>query len=834
MAKDIQSIERTTLTPNQNVSSGNAFDRLGDASSGIAQMISNKANELAIDEATKQGQRDALRGDAPKTFFPPITKATAAYNNAVSDTEARHLVNAAHDQIQAEYLNSINPATYNADTPAMFNSRVQGIVDGTLENTRDSNRAAVQLALEKVAGNASVEMLKHSIDFDNKQAVKNLTNEVDQLTRDRRNAAIQGNKEQVAAIDENINKVVNDYAIQNAAIARNLSEIKRKIALNNAVDNALGDYAEAASQGKQDEYLNKLAQNKDNIPFDQWEKITKEVLSIDATNRQLSYQARSESYETVVGGINNGTITSSEQILQAPDLTPLDQIKLQNYLEAHNRALAKSQYDLAQAQKNIANGNPGFNTGKQKNAMFQNAMQNFEAVNKVPMTLTQMADSIMGVGNFPASGMPGVPLGSNVPMFDAQMSNQLTSRDPAQIIQAAAVYNDIVEISKKPNMLDINGKALAIATAYNNLNIGGVDQIDLANRVSKAVLDADEPAIQTRSDDFNFKYSAKARRLPGLFKQVFDTSYTPGVDDAAMGLFKETFRQYYLMTGDETSAINATRHEMRGWGSSKYFQAGMVGQPVPEKELTIVGIGYAFDNQIKFAVQDIINRNATAVAADPNTPFKIEWIDKNQSIDINKVSQTDRVFKPLGTTERKSMRDPLDMAMSIPTISAATQSKPRVKINGQETEIFLMPMPESRLGQRLQYGLFYTDKFGMAQPVPDDTAPNGNAMFSPVGMETWAPSVLEDENKQQVLNAAISAKQAEVMGKWRALTADGSQGLGKAAREKAELFRQLETNDTAAIEAKIRQKLQGNNASQPAEAAKADNTGIAVDQKGGA
>lgn len=841
MAKDIQSIERNVATPTSSVSGGNAFERLGDAAQGLADTVANKITDAGIDFAGKQGAADAASGEAPKTLAPGVNKVTRAYNTAVADTEARHLVISAREQIREAYANATDPANFNEQTPAIFKSTLEGITEGTLQHTRPDNRGKVQVALEQITGDASIDMLNHSIAYDNKKTMSEMTNEVDYLVKARRDAAIQGSVGNVAAIDEILDETLNDYATRNATIKTMLPDLRKKLDQNAKVDDIVAGYAEAASQGKSAQYMSDLAQNKDQLPYDTWAKATKEVLALDAVEQKLKIQERAESFQTVSNGINNNTITTVEDFNQYPGLTGLDQLKLQGQLEKHQQALAKSRYNIVQAQRNISQGNPGLNTDAQKNTMFANARAEFEEQAKRPMTVFDMWDSIKGTGPIPTSGIANTSMGANVSQFDNQLTAMLTSNDPVQVAQASMIYNDAVHVMKQPNMINLSGPALSIASNFNSQNLGSIDQQELAQRVSDATLNAKDPEIAERADRFRKEYVSNKKQpnlMKSLFKETFNTSYTPGVSDSAMGVFKETFRENFLRTGNGDAALKATKYEMRNWGTSKWFEDGQVGQPVPEKELAIASIGYAFDNQLRVTTQLYINQNRILRGMNEDLPANrrdnslptVEWVNPGQEINLDNISEKDRVFKALGQE-------------SGVTSYFTNQSKPAVKVNGLETDLFLMPTPESKLGERVQYALYYHDKFGQAQPLPDTSSPTGVAMFSPVGMEKWAPSVLEDETSEQVKAAAVDFQKKQARQEWDDLHPGGvigrmieenTSGLIFGIQERgteeqrAEIWRKMNSGDAPELEKLIRQKIQGDNVSTVVSKAKeADHVGVA-------
>ena len=848
MAKELESIERSVLTPTQTITTTNAFSRLGDASSGLARIISDKAGEIGEDLAGRQGQEDATSGKAPKTLAPPINKATRAYNNAVRDTEARQQVMAAREQIRDAYADATSPANFTSESPALFNATMQGIVEGTLANTRESNRPAVKLALDQLTSDAKANIHAHAVKYDNEQTVNNMTSEMDLMLSNRRNAAINGRVGDVTAYDEMIDKALTDYGEQSAVIQAKLPQLRKSLEQSREIDTVLSGYAQATTEGTQSEYLSNLAANKDDLSFDTWQKATKEVLHLQATEEKLNLESRTQSNQLAINGIDNNTITSDQEIMQMPNLTLTDQYKLMNHLQQHQQKQLKQQASTITALNNIAQGNPGFNSSDQKNNLFNDARTRYEKETGQPMSLMDMYQSVLGKSAYPATGIVGVSVGSNVPMFDAQLKTQLTSRDPAQIAQAAAVVNDVLKIQKNPNLIKLSGDALDIATSYNNANLGGVDQLTLAQQVSDTVQNASEPDQQVRSKAYTSNYGSKPKVMQGLFKRTFDTNYVQGVSDSAYGVFQEVFRRHFLKSNNEQDALDSTRYEMRAWGPSDYFEPGTVAQPVPEKELSITSVGHAFDNQLRIATQLLINKNKEALQANnalPQNkrnpkPFSIEWVSDKQEINVEALSDNDRVFKNLGQS---------DDLMSDATLAETIfpKAKPQVKINGRKTEIFLMPTPESRLGERVQYGLFYLDKFGMAQPVPNPESPSGSAMFSPVGLDAWAPSVLNEKNDEMLKESALKFKKAQAMAEWKMLqpqniwqelaqyTSMGMFMRGTPAQRR-EILERLHDKDTGGLESILKQRIQGQKAQpgkQASEASDADHVGIKADQSGG-
>ena len=81
MAINQEALARSITPQTANVSAPTGFDRLGEATAQVGQLITNKLNEIAIDKAQTQGAMDAESGQAPEKLLPNITKATKAYSS---------------------------------------------------------------------------------------------------------------------------------------------------------------------------------------------------------------------------------------------------------------------------------------------------------------------------------------------------------------------------------------------------------------------------------------------------------------------------------------------------------------------------------------------------------------------------------------------------------------------------------------------------------------------------------------------------------------------------------------------------------------------------------
>lgn len=737
MAINQSPMSRSISLPTQNVSTGSGLTQLSNASSAVSQLLTERINDVAISQATTQGANDVLNDQQPDNLALPFTKATKAYNNAVTDTENQRMKLSAENLINESLINNKNPATFTRDTPAKFKAELDGIKSGILQHARPESRAALTQSLDEMTAHASINMLQHSIEFDNKQTNDNMQHDISGLLEARRNAAVSGDMARIAGLDSAIDKTLSDYSTMNAVIARNAPYLRRDIEASKAVDNVLHGYSTALVDGTKTQYLSNLAENKENLPFNVWQDAVKGVVALDQEHSRLKNDINAEQSAQVDLGIQNNTIQNPTDILNYPDLTTAQKLTKMRQLEIAQAKRMKEGSTIITAQQNILSGRPEFNSGKTRDKMFESQIQALEQRTGQPATLVDMSRSVLGQNQYPASGLPDTPMGVNVPAFDAVMQGKLTGGDITATAQAAMVYNNMVNVQDKPNSINLTGDALAVATLFNTLNQGGTTPEQAAALAINTVLNASEPDIRERSERFHKTlehvnpYNGYSE-LQGKFKEIFGSRPEIFKSDQAYGVFKDTYRANYIASNSEQAAQKAATYAMRDWGKSKYFDDGMVGNPVPEKELPITNIGYAFPNQIVSNLQGLINRNNAVREAHPDLKIPvIEWADKNQTISGTE-SEQDRVFSKL-----------------------TKGNKPRIKIDGHETDVVLMPSAESRLGNRISYLFGVYDQFNNLHPLHDATNQvDGVARFSPQELGLWAPGIAESKNDESLRKAA--------------------------------------------------------------------------------
>lgn len=744
MAVNQQPTQRQVGIQGSQVSTGSGLTSLANATSALSQIITEKVNDVAIEQAGIKGQNDVLDNKSPEKLALPFTKATKAYNNAVANTEARRQAISAHELIEESLAKNTNPATFDSSSPANLKAELQGIKEGILQHARPETRAALSNEIDAASANASVSMLKKSIQYDNDKTQFEFKHDINGLVEARRDAAIAGDAERIKGIDAAIDATVHDYSEMNQQIKQSAPYIKDEITKHREVDKVLSEFSQSLQDGTQAKYLSELADNKQNLPYSVWSDAVKGVVQIDQQHSRLKNDINAEQVAQVSLGIQDGSIQNASDLLNYPELTVPQTLTAMKQLNTVQAQKIKDNSKLITAQQNILSGRPEWNTADTKNAMFKNSIAQIEKATGQPATLADMEASILGTSPYPASGMPNTPMGTNVPAFDSVLQGKLESGDVASTAQAAMVFNDVVNIKGKPGVVNLSGQGLAVASLFNELYQGGTTPEQASEQAINSVLNAKEPEIAQRIDRFNktlghVNPSTGQTPLANKFKDAFGSAPQSFMSDQAFKLFTDIYRANYISSNSEEGAFKSTKYAMQKWGTSDYFDKGYVGQPVPEKELPITKIGNSFGNQMVSTLQGFIDKNNAMRTEHPELGIPlIEWADPKQAV-TGKESEQDKVFKKF-----------------------TLGSKPRLKINGHETDVVLMPSATSRLDNRINYLFGVYDQFNNLNPLKDlSNGVDQVARFAPTELSIWAPGVATAQVDKELRDVALNAENKE-------------------------------------------------------------------------
>jgi len=633
----------------------------------------------------------------------------------------------------------------------------------------------------------------------------------------------------MAELKKEIGLSVADYSTMHEGIKQNAPNDLQKLEENFLIDDVLLNYGHALEAGTTEQFMSDLADNKQKLPQHVMEKAWKEVAGINQQRQNLKHSLRGSEVAGLERGINNGTITTESQIVASPNITTEQKLDLGSKLDRKLAADFVNKQKTVIAKDNISNGNPTFNSATTVNGMLKDSNARMQAATGEVPTLAEMEQSILGLNAFPSSGMPGVAVGTNVPAFDGKVGAALTSGDPRQIAEAGLVYNNMVNVREgTANMINLTGEALTVATLFNTykqgMNIDEAAQL-ASDKVMKASdADRQERAIRYKDTVANKDRQTGKSKLEGIYKDMFGAAPQQFNSDRSYNLFKEIYAAEYVGSSSEQAALDATKYAMRNFQTSKYMDEGFVSNQTPETATSIADKGNSFGNQVYYNVQNFMEKNNKLAKENPELKLPTyEWADPAQQLPTDP-SESDRVlnnyslpvtsgFRSKDFIERQRKRNPV-------------YTKPRIKVNGVETDVVLMETPISRLGTSVNYTLGGYDKFNNLQALKDSSnTVNNVATFKPQTFKEWAPQMARDE-ETTVLTARAKrdvdkAHKKEIED---AILAGGQSPIRMWNYLKSE-SRQKEITDTTEL---LRESLNPTKSQVRKELSQADDIGIAV------
>ncbi len=764
--REIQSIERQVMTPNIQVRSNNAAATVGEATSELGYLLANKLQEQAVYQSGLAGQKAAEEGRAPKNLMYPVTKATAAYNQAVINTEARNLATQGESMISEAYVKFANPATFNEQTPAQFNAAIDGITQGVLDATRPENRGIVKNALDQVTSRARVKMLDDAIKYDNQQTEIQFNRDLALGVEILNNASLGKDPEEIKIAQNYVDGILSDYAIINQGIANKLPDIRKKIDDQLKINSVVAEYIDAYSQGQKQAiaFINDLATKKfEGLTAEQQISATAQVLKLHQQNVRLTAEHQNEIYQGMSLKIDADMVQSPQDITQeiGDDLPTSDVYQLQRQWVNHNRAKNKA----LQAETIVLQARKG---GPQEVAKLPNQVLNdyyayrektiLEEINsnlapnepyKQQLSLTEKMQFVVA------------PAGAPIQDYNIDLSYGLKSADPAIALDALNAYrygwehrNEFGDVLK-----GLDSQADQIAQYVISLgDKSEVETLQLIGQAQANLNDKSDTTRQARTDRLKTFYTGAygKRQIDGYYKQAFGV--TPGRPefDASFGEFQGLFDYYFMGVADGNAEVSLkmAQAEMRDWGTSKWGAPDDNMYSPPEKTIAFTDMGYWFDNQVGLALNKTL-KNLEEQGSNIKRPT---WMKKQ--IPEGEVSEQDLFSKNYLSTTREAAPQP-GSAGSLFVTDAMLNEEGIFKreltavVDGIERRIYLTSTQDTRqsiTGEPV-YQFYYNDDFGVAQYLPNPYNPLGVAQFTAKSMGQFIPEVydeLRDEDFDKV------------------------------------------------------------------------------------
>ena len=786
--REIPTIERQVQTPNLQVKPNTAFAAIGEATSELGFLLANKLQDQAIYQSGIAGQVAADEGRAPKTLLPPITKASAAYNEALINTESRNLATKGRELMLAAYTEQSNPASFNNLTPAAINASLDGIQQGILDSTRPENRALVKNALTETASKIRVKVLDDAIAYDNKQTEMLFTRDTESLIKDLEEAILTENHTQEQFVRAQLAQVINDYGTINQQIKNKTPDIIKKIEDKAIITREVGRFLTAQEEGRADQYLSNFAQEEHaQLTTEQKYTALSKMIEVKNTVDSATNQTRATAKQILINDIDDPFapthITSLEQLQSRPAfeiLSPLQQEQTISHFINSQKATINKQAKYAEAYKEISLGRAGAVDKSTINDLFTDARTAAENELGRPLSLGEQFDIVTS-------------LQTNVPDFDRLMNSKFTSMDVQATTEAAQLYSTL-RLSNQTNLLNLTGDAAVVAEKMATLLNGtAVPQEDSVKQVMNAVLKKSDPIIAERNAAATKLWDAKG---PSMYKSVFGVAPDPFADNGAYKVFQEQFLAAFANGATQDEAARIARDGMREWGDDPFFVPGTIGQFPPSQELPLSQNTQAVRNQIIVGVDSIIAANNKGISPDKGA-LPIRFVG---TVNIpDKMSQEDFVYKSLDIPATPKLSQQL-MSAGLPGFGGAAAigeiaqdwlsgAPPiMIEVNGVKSDLRLISSPQTKAAGRagLVYGVFAKDKFGIYQQLSDPRNEDGLAYIVLRDLDAIAPELFEGRGDERLMDTFKRARDAQLKQAARDEMFNsllGSGKLGKGVRK---------------------------------------------------
>jgi len=747
MVREIQPRQQTVGEIGISGGTNTVFQQKASNLAGLNQVVQEVTDPIAegILSAEAEGKRLAkyeAEKDLPIELIPKeeggfnpfsLTKWGRMYDKSYNEIDKQLVGYKAQEALTENALNLSRPENQGPGITARYAAESDKIIKAYVDSASPANRNELMMSLTAKAREKEFGIAETEANYNRVQIKSQLEQTTKKLDADLLEAGFHKDDARIAELSSELISNVNSQQNLNLLTAAEADAMKLDISSRAKQAYITGQYIQAKSEGNEDAFIRDVAENPDrySLTMGEAEGVVTNILKVNA----LEDKAANEFY-TMQGLQFEADYYTGESTTHADlakyELNDKQVLKYSAFISKENAKTGKKQRNYNQAIKEIsANQGAGVDKalidGLQDNAVL--ATQN--EIGRV-LTLPEQYSVLRGEGPFPASTIPGLSLGTNVPSFDRRVSGALTSEDPGAMIQGALVYQASVS-SGNPNTLNLTGQALQSAVMMTSLMNGNVDPIQAAQKVTTAVLKQDEAGTALRLKEFNSTDIQDT--LPNAFKKA--TGASSDKNQFVYGDYVNQARVNFAAGLDIDDAIEATSHNFKNITKSEYFVPGAVGPLAPE---SLPQIGYEIKNQMALSVQNLINNGASGKGGLP-----VEWANPKDAIDLKTINTDELVSTPLSAVSNGE-------AGLYPIGDPVYNTKlPKIKVGNVVSNVYLMPGARVRYGDngRPIYQLGYVDDIGALQPITDRRGPNQQATFSPVSADQFAPNYFASDSAKK-------------------------------------------------------------------------------------
>lgn len=604
--------------------------------------------------------------------LPAITKTDEAFVKSYSNQAKATLGLQANQLLQESQLEL---AKSNRLTPALISAFENNVSQGfseILENAPSSIRPQLgnQLSnqLLETSGNLSMKLIQQQ--KQDRLDELNSYNETENT-----NIFESGISNNFDAAEESLNSFIdrNNFAAESGQIKKSQAKANIHAA---RLSYWSGVYTREAIDAKNDKnldaFLSSMVSKKpEEISYSDWNQVGKNVLGYLSNLEKLEARSRNSKLSEIDLKISDGTISQSDlsNLQNDPEISNTDFNNTLRKLESRNVKASKHDIQVSELSNNPTDTATWARTTPEAiNDWFDSLVQS-----KVDSGESEEQAKVNT-----AAYAPG-----QIPVLNRELNFDLNSNDPTRLRRASLIANAMQQ-RDQGHKLNLSKESYAMKDLFTANIQSGVDATTAADMAHKTVFPEDQSVMDVRAKQWNSleksKYS-KPSQLSKLARDVLNVSSIPFVstqipnEELVGNQFSKLLKEYYMLTGDETTAKETVKKLMKNtWGETRfsgesrqawmpvekalnlstnatgYIQSDAVEQLTPEFELTKKAFDegksefyYRFKNPEKFDL------NALKTKYD-ETRVELEKFMQGKS-NISKAKESE-IFKRFGEAKR--------------------------------------------------------------------------------------------------------------------------------------------------------------------------------------
>ena len=808
MTEKLQMLQRQALEKSVKLPTNQGFGGISQAFLGLADIAGSVAVKAGVEVSKRQGADDAAAGKT-STLAPGIGAATRAYNDAYLNTQGTLASLNAGKQLSDLAVRMTAPGTINSNTMAQFNEVAQGVLEGTLEGVDPAIKTQVGLRLTQDFIRTQGAVGGKVQSFNTKRLDDDFNYAISESIKTLRESTMGGDLDSAKESQQSVQQLLADKKALGLLSPKQHADALE--AMNDTYISATvsREYLQSRVEGREEAFLTGLAETKpESMTFDQWNQATVQVLKLKGQQDRLVNQQEQLNVARWTQMLDTGQVQSVSDLEEARnDMSALSYTKLETRFIRDQLQANKSQIQIQSFLKDnaldpakAARASSDVKDASY-NMMLDGALDMKREATGNENTQLSLVDKADVARNF----------NTPIPEFNQELSYAFLSQGEAMgnAAEALIAYKRMAgdgQNLNRSNALSMDKRAEQVAmSALLQTERGGLDPESALARSKKNILEADDFTRQSRLTNFKNNYSGTkgAKNLQRSFKQDLDgdASNNPEIFKA----YSDLLRINSMEMGTLSEAQEFTKRQMTNIvGKSKYTDDNTLMWYPPEKTVALSTEGVWFDNQVAMAVNQVANNyeRAQALAGQVDENRQALEAVTNQLIELRQnpdasqqdiqalVGEANRLSREInvGSTggvqvqwgeEGNRIPDSVsqEQLMTTPLVSfvgteragasgitgalaRATRRVPSLVIDGTKRQVFIQSDAStmSRNNERVTYGLYYKDDFGITQPVPDRFNPRGVAEFAVVPFEEFLPSVAEEMTNKTI--DEVSKKEA--------------------------------------------------------------------------